>query len=228
MARLRPTLRSLRRRTSIHEGMEVIYRDLFVRELQRLGIEDRFFPVGAAANHSLLYLVLRCYVELPLPRILDVGAGQTTLLLDALRRRLGKGEIVTLEHDAGWAQRIGSQVTHPVLQRDLVEMRLGGRTTLMHDTTGLAGPFQFIIMDAPPGTRRHSRLGLLHLMQTVMDRRDFVAVLDDVQRGAEWQTVLMCRQWLRESGVSFRQSELKAAKRQWLCAGGDLETATFY
>lgn len=207
--------------------MEVIYRDLFVRELQRLSIEDRFFPVGGAANHGLLYLVLRCYVELPVQRILDVGAGQTTLLLDALHRRLGKGEIITLEHDAGWAARIGAQVRHQVLRRDLIPMRLAGQATLMHDTTGLAGPFQFIIMDAPPGTRRYSRLGLLHLMQTVMDRRDFIAILDDVQRGGEWQTVRACRQWLWDSGLASRQSELKAAKRQWLCAGGALETAAF-
>src|SRR5262245_35494224 len=109
-ARLRETIRCLRRRSPRHEAMAVIYRDLFVRELQRLGIEDRFFPVGPAANHGLLYLVLRCYLEFPALRILDVGAGQTSLLLDALHRRLGKGEIITLEHDAGWAQRIAPQV----------------------------------------------------------------------------------------------------------------------
>jgi hypothetical protein len=192
-----------------------------------LGIEDRFFPVGPAANHGLLYLVLRCYVEFPPLRILDVGAGQTSLLLDALHRRLGKGEIITLEHDVDWAQRIAAQVGHVVLRRDLVDTQVGGKTTRMHDTTGLAGPFQFIVMDGPPGTRRRSRLGLLHLMQTVMDRRDFVAILDDVQRGAEWQTVLMCRQWLWRNNLCFRQSELKAAKRQWLCAGGALESAAF-
>jgi predicted RNA methylase len=208
--------------------MEVIYRDLFVRELQRLGIEDRFFPVGAAANHSLLYLVLRCYLELPLRRILDVGAGQTSLLLDALQRKLGKAEIVTLEHDTAWAERIASQVGHPVLRRDLVPMRIGGQATLMHDIIGIEGPFQLIIMDAPPGVRRYSRLGLVHLMQTVLDRGDFVAILDDTERGGEWQTVQACRQWLRESGVRFRQVEVRAAKRQWLCAGGALGLAAYF
>ncbi len=183
-ARLRDRIRSMRRRAGHHEAMEVIYRDLFLRELQRLGIEDRFFPVHGAANYGLLYLVLRCYMELPLQRILDVGAGQTSLLLDALHRKLGKGEIVTLEHDVRWAESIGAQVRHQVLRRELIDMRIAGQATRMHDTTGLAGPFQFIIMDAPPGTHRYSRLGLLHLMQTVMDRGDFIAILDDVQRGS--------------------------------------------
>lgn len=208
--------------------MEVIYRDLFARELQRLGIEDRFFPVGSAANYGLLYLVLRCYLELPLQRILDVGAGQTSLLLDALKQKRGGAEIITLEHDAGWAARIASQVSHPVLRRDLVEMRVGGQATRMHDTSGIEGPFQLIIMDGPPGTQRYSRLGLLHLMQTVMDRRDFIAILDDVERGAERQTMQACRQWLRADGLGFRDTHVKAAKSQWLCAGGALVTASFF
>jgi len=225
---LRRIIRSLRGNYGNHEAMEMVYRDLLVRELERLGIEDRFFPVGSAANHGLLYLVLRCYVELPLPRILDVGAGQTSLLLDALNRKLGKSEIVTLEHDTGWAERIGGQVGHQVLRRDLVRMRIAGHAVLMHDTAGLAGPFQLIIMDAPPGVPRYSRLGLLHLMQTAMDRRDFVAVLDDADRAGEWQTVQVCRQWLRAERLNFRQTHVRAAKRQWLCAGGALSHAGYF
>lgn len=225
---MRRAMRSLLRRYGTHQAMELVYRDLFVRELARLGIEDRFFPVGSAANHSLLYLVLRCYVELPLQRILDVGAGQTTLLLQALQQKLGKAEIITLEHDATWAARISAQVDHQVQRRDLVRMQVGQRTTLMHDLTGLAGPFQLIIMDGPPGVRSHSRLGLLALMQTVMARDDFVAILDDADRGGEWQTAQACWEWLHQQGVAFRHAEIRAGKRQWLCAGGTLQHAVFF
>ena len=225
---MREAIRKLRSRHGNHQPMEVIYRDLFVRELRHLGIEDRFFPVGAAANHGLLYLVLRCYVDLPVRRILDVGAGQTSLLLDALQRKFGKAEIITLEHDAGWAQRIASQVGHPVLRRDLVERSVGGQPTRTYDSAGIEGPFQLIVMDGPPGVKRYSRLGLLHLMQTVMDRRDFVAILDDAERGGERQTAKMCERWMRSEGIAFRDADVRAAKRQWLCAGGALETAAFY
>lgn len=226
---VRAALRSLRRRHGGHEAMEVVYRDLFLRDLARAGVEDRFTPVGAAANYSLLYLVLRCYVELPVRNILDVGAGQTSLLLDALQRRMGRADrIVTLEHDADWAARIGSQVSHTVLRRDLVEMRIHGRRTRMHDTTGLTGPFQLIIMDGPPGSPRYSRLGVVHLMQTVRDRRDAVVILDDVDRASEWQTVQACRRYLRDEDVTFRDTEIRAAKHQWLCATGNLMQAAYF
>ena len=54
----------------------MIYRDLFLRELARLGVEDGFYPIGGAANYSLLYLVLRAMTEFPVSSILEVGAGK--------------------------------------------------------------------------------------------------------------------------------------------------------
>ncbi len=66
------------------------------------------------------------------------------------------------------------------------------------------------------------------LMQTVMDRGDFAAILDDADRPAERQTLQVCRKWLREENLHFRQMEVRAAKRQWLCAGGALQGAAFF
>jgi 16S rRNA G966 N2-methylase RsmD len=157
--------------------------------------------------------------------ILDVGAGQTSLLLDALCRQLPKAEVITLEHDGDWAARIAAQVAHPVLRRDLVPMKLAGRTVRMHDTSGLAGPFDLIVMDAPPSVKRYSRLGLLHLMQTVMDRTNFIAIMDDTDRGGEMQSVRACREWLQASGIEHGWTEIRAAKRQQILAAGSLRHA---
>ena len=167
-------------------------------------------------------------MELPLRRILDVGAGQTSLLLQALQRKLAKAEVITLEHDPAWAERIAAQVDHQVLRRDLIETRIGGWTTHMHDPAGLHGPFELIIMDAPPGVPSYSRLGLLSLMQTVMARDGFVAILDDADRSGEWQTAHACWQWLQSQGIPFQHAQVLAAKRQWICAGGQLQHAVYF
>ncbi len=225
---LRAAIRYMQDRYGSYRPMEVIYRELFVRELHRLGIEDRFFPVGAAANHGLLYLVLRCFVELPMQRVLDVGAGQTSLLLDALNRKLGKAEIITLEHDPAWAERIAGQVAHQVLRRDLIEQRIGGHATRMHDTTALEGPFQLIIMDAPPGVPRYSRLGLLHLMQTRMDRKDFVAILDDADPSGGAPDHAGVPTLAQGRGPALPPCADTRRKAQWFCAGGALESAAFF
>jgi hypothetical protein len=220
--------RSVRKRFGNDAAMEIVYRELLLRDLAKLGIPDRFYPVGSAANHSLLYLVLRCYVELPVTRVLDVGAGQTSLLLDELNRKLGKAQVTTLEHDAGWGRLIGAVVAHPVLRRDLMPMRIAGIDTRMHDTTGLPGPFDMIVMDAPPGRSRYSRLGLLHLMQDFMDRGNFVAIMDDAERGGEMQTLRQCSAWLRDNRIPHDTSTVRAAKRQRIFAAGTMRQACYF
>jgi hypothetical protein len=95
-------------------ALEVIYRDLFLRELARMGEEDRFFPTGGAANYSLLYLILRIGLEFKPASVLDIGAGQSSLLWSMLRRHGLVGSVLTLESDREWAQRIGDQIDHEV------------------------------------------------------------------------------------------------------------------
>ncbi len=45
----------LRNARWLNPAMEIVYRDLFLRDLKRLGIPDDFYPIGSAANHGLLY-----------------------------------------------------------------------------------------------------------------------------------------------------------------------------
>src|SRR5690348_10090169 len=81
-------------------AMEVVYRELFLRDLSRLGLEDLYYPVGSAANHSLLYLIARSFIELPIRNALEMGAGQSSILLSQLNERLKKeATITTVEHD---------------------------------------------------------------------------------------------------------------------------------
>src|SRR4051812_44863033 len=88
-------------------AQEATYRHLFVRELERLGETDIYFPTGGAANYSLLYLLLRIAKEQRPRSVLDVGCGQSTLLWDRLRNKGLVGSVVTLENDAAWGAAIG-------------------------------------------------------------------------------------------------------------------------
>ena len=126
MTSLRQQFRRLTGKPSVFQpepALEVIYRDLFLRELALLGEEDRFFPTGGAANYSLLYLILRLGSEFRPASVLDIGAGQSTLLWAMLQRRGFVGDLLTLENDPDWAARIGAQVTHEIMVSPLQPMR---------------------------------------------------------------------------------------------------------
>lgn len=219
-----------RQRLGNHGGWEVIYRDLYVRDLARMGLEDTYYPTGAAANSGLLYVLTRMMNELPVKRVLEVGAGQSSLLLNAVNGKLKdkKIEIVTLEHDEAWAKRIGGQVKHKVIHAPLTSQVIGGQTVMAHDLKDLKGKFDVIIMDAPLRTKKYSRVGLLKLMQEHMETSNFLAVMDDAERGGERQSLALCREWLEQNGLAFREHEIRAAKSQRLFASGTHLPAAYY
>jgi len=208
-------------------GLEAIYRDLFLRELALLGEEDRFFPTGGAANYSLLYLILRIGAEFQPASVLDVGAGQSTLLWAMLQRRGCVGEVLTLENDPEWGARIAGQVGHEVLVTPLRRMRIGGRTMMTYDwNAAQAGRrFDAIVCDGPRGTPRHSRGGILSMLGDLPP--DFALVLDDAERDGEQDTIAQVHARLQADKRDYAVGVLRAAKSQAVFATGRFLPATF-
>lgn len=225
--------RSLRRLTgapgpfAIEPALEVIYRDLFLRELALLGEEDRFFPTGGAASYGLLYLILRIGSEFRPRAVLDVGAGQSTLLWAMLQRRGLVGEVVTLESDLDWAARIGAQVTHEVVVTPLRAMEVGGRSVLTYDwaATRASRTFDVIVCDGPRGTPRHSRSGILGMVDGLP--ADFALVIDDAERAGEQDTVAAIHARLQAASVDYGVGVVRAAKTQAVFAAGRFLPTTF-
>ncbi len=230
MSNLRRRLRQLTGQPSAfapEPGLEVIYRDLFLRELARLGEEDRFFPTGGAANYSLLYLILRIGREFRPQAVLDVGAGQSTLLWAMLHRRGLVGDVVTLENDAEWGARIGAQVTHPIVVTPLRPMQVNGRTVMTYDwSAALAGRrFDVVVCDGPRGTPRHSRSGILSVLDDLP--ADFALIFDDAEREGEQDTVAAVHAHLQAEKVDYAVGVVRAAKTQAVFAAGRFVPATF-
>jgi hypothetical protein len=212
---------------AIEPALEVVYARLFQRELARLGEEDRFFPVGGAANYSLLYLILRIATELHPVSVLDIGAGQSTLLWSMLREKGLVSDVLTLEHDAAWGARIGAQVAHDVTVAPLKRMSVDGRSVMTYDwdpaTAGRA--FDMVVCDGPIGTARHSRRGLLSMLGVLP--ADFAIILDDAERVGEQDTVTAVHDRLQGAGVQYAMNIVRAAKTQAVFAAGRFIPATF-
>lgn len=230
MTSLRQQFRRLTGKPSVFQpepGLEVIYRDLFLRELALIGEEDRFFPTGGAANYSLLYLILRIGCEFRPASVLDIGAGQSTLLWAMLQRRGFVGEILTLENDAEWAARIGAQVTHEILVTPLQTMRIGRRTVLSYDWAAAQKDrsFDVVVCDGPRGTPRNSRSGILSMLDALP--RDFALILDDSEREGEQDTVALVHDGLQARKRDYAVGVVRAAKTQAVFAGGRYLPATF-
>lgn len=230
MPTLRQRVRHLTGRTEAftpEPALETIYRDLFRRELAVLGEEDRFFPTGGAASYSLLYLILRIGAEFKPASVLDVGAGQSSLLWAMLQRRGLVGEVLTLENDPAWGARIGAQVTHRVMITPLRPTAVGGRTVATYDWSAakLGRQFDVIVCDGPTGTPRHSRRGVLEMLDHLP--ADFALIMDDAEREGEQDTVTAVHDRLQEAKVQYSVGVVRSAKTQVVFAGGRYVPATF-
>lgn len=209
-------------------GREIVFQNLVHRDLERLGIDRPIHAVGGAANYSYLYLLIRACTELPIGRVLELGSGQSTLLLDALAQQRGF-DVVSLEGDRDWAERIGTQCTQArVLEAPLVERTLAGASTSMYDPSVFDGKgVDVLLVDGPRKSKRRSRWGALHwLKQMACD--DFLLIFDDAERRGELDTIEAALKLLDARNVDYMATRVRSVKTQFVIAGGAMVPAVYF
>lgn len=211
------------------QGREVIFQGIVHRALDRLGIDVAFYPLRSAANYSYFYLLVRIVEELPVKRILELGCGQSTLLLDQLAKHKPVA-CMSFEHDPGWLDRIGKQLEHvELVHSPLVRRTILGHLTCAYDTSPIAnqGKFDVLLVDGPQGQRRRSRWGALEIIENWL-ADDFVIVFDDAERRGEQQTIARALQLLDALGRRYHAVQIRSICSQFVIAGGRLGTARYF
>lgn len=208
-------------------GQELLYERLFSNALSGLHLENRYYPTGGAANYSLMYLLLRAVTELPVTRVVELGCGQTTLLLDALRH-VRSIEITTLEHNRDWARHIQKQVKHEVTCADLIERLVLGRNAQVYDSdAGMDTSPDLLLVDGPMGSSTRSRWGALRWVERGMGD-DFLIMFDDAERRGEIDTIQATLGLLRSQERAFRTRFYYGMTWQFVIAAGCFTPATYF
>lgn len=205
---------------------ELVYRELFLRDLARMQIQDTFYPIRGAANYSLLYLILRLLSEFRFQSVLELGCGQSTILIDRIRQQKTTFSATSIEHDPFWSQEIQAEVTHTIQTIPLKKQVINRRTTSFYDVGHLKGPYDLIIVDGPNGTPRRSRWGALEIIEHLL-ADDFVLLFDDAERRGERDTIAACRRLLTRRNVNFIQRRTKAKKWQHILCSPTFKRATY-
>jgi hypothetical protein len=232
--KLREIVYSLSAKSRTEPAAEQIYHSLFTRDLRSLGIEDDFYPVGSAANASFLYLILRCLRELDFANVLELGCGQSTLLIDKMKTRMDLPcEVCTVEHDSFWAKAMGEKVHHGILSVDLAPLEVAGRKMDYYRLDPIlrgGRKFDFVLVDGPPAYReetKYARMGCAAIIDRCL-APEFVVILDDTEREGEAAAVAACRDVLKRRGIELRESQVIAAKRQHLFCTPKFAKAAFF
>jgi len=208
-------------------GSELIYQAIVHRELARLGIDRPFYPVRSAATYSYLYLLIRICTELPVRSVLELGCGQSTLLLDELSR-MKNLEITSLEHDEGWAKRIATQCERVGLERRPLERRrLAGADAEVYDFDAADRRFDVLLVDGPRGTRRNSRRGALAFVESAL-AEDFIIIFDDAERRGELDTIGETLRHLDRRRIEYSTAMVRSVNSQFVIATPGFRGAVFF
>lgn len=184
---------------------EQIYQGIFMQQCRARGIDEVFYPVGAAASYSLLYLLTRVMSELPVRTVLEMGSGQSTVLLDRLLPEGGTHQ--AYEQNADWAARVGSRVKHSQVRHS----PLAPQTYEGKSYAGLSGiapqPFDLLLVDGPNGTDHFSRFDCVPLL-AAHPGTEFIVIVDDANRPGEQETIAALSAVLQQRGIDFKLNYL--------------------
>lgn len=214
-------------------SMEPVYQNLVLRDLTKMGIEDDFYPVAGAATYSLFYLLIRLAKEFPIKNILELGAGETTRLFDALTRcGVLSASVFTLEHDRDWAIRVERRVQHEIVGTSLIQCSIDGVSFLGYNFSAVNLPknVELLVVDGPPASTEEnafSRLGAVDLVET-LNAEAFVVILDDTHRAGEMLLIEKMEVALHRRGLKFSKGQIITSKRQTIFASGRYEGAAFF
>lgn len=169
---------SIIRRTGKRDRYEIMCRLALDGILREQGVNVALHPGGWAASASLLMVLARIVTELPINKILELGCGQSTIMLTEFARILDL-QLTTIEHDADWAELIMKRSGHEVT---LAALNGDGTGYVLNQ---LPGPFDLIVVDGPPGTGdAHSRSGAFDVIRRHLASPG-VVVIDDTHRLGE-------------------------------------------
>lgn len=186
---------------------ELRARDLLCRAEKAVSwVPVPLYPVGGAAGPLLLYLLIRILDEMPVKNILELGAGQSTRLLDAWAQE-NQGHVVTFEHDKLWADTVSSSINQnstQVLHLPLVEMDTDrGKVNWYACPSDGVLPesgFDLVLVDGPVGSKNLSRYGIVEKVPELMGK-EWVIVWDDLDRLSDLQSFAFFIEKLRANGL---------------------------
>lgn len=192
------------------ESLQAIYRLLDITEpLPPM----RRFALSPDAARELVLLMRKRQPEF----IVEASSGVSTILAAYCLRQLGRGKVISLEHDAHYAEqtrqdlvRHGVSEWAEVVHAPLVDQQIGSRSSRWYDLSGVTLPerVDLLVVDGPP--RYLQELTRYPAIPAMKDRLapDAVVFVDDYADGGEKESV---RLWCQEDGP-FHVVEPRAEK----------------
>lgn len=204
---------------------ENIFQGLFNQQCLNFGIRNDYYPVGAAASYSLMYLLTRILNELPIKNIVEFGSGQSTVLIDRIKE--ADCSHTAYEQNAEWAKILRSRLS-------TCDLRECAISPMEHDGVSYLGfenletqPFDLLLVDGPIGADKFSRFACVPFIEANIER-EFVVIIDDASRPGEQETISHLVDYLLQKKVDFNLNYLSGRTTQALITTPKYRAASYF
>lgn len=174
-------------------------------EWMKCGISPGRWAVG----YNFLYVLYRVLDGIKPQNILELGAGQTTKMVNEYKKYNQNINHMVCEHDEDWKKELGNMFHQDVDFINVMPLEtvdfMGAKVKRYSGFKNLCGgaKFDLILIDGPWGSEGYSRIDILDVLPECLSD-SFVIIMDDCQREGEAATVsLMCKK-LESSGIKYK------------------------
>lgn len=159
---------------------------------------------GWAAAPDLLKKIAEVILRDKPDFVVETGSGVSTIIIAYCLKKLGKGKVLSLEHDTKYAEINRNQILFhgldgiaTIVHAPLKEIEINGRKWLWYNTEsfGIDKPVDVLVVDGPPGyVQRLSRYPAIPILYKHLSLRSKI-IVDDGRREDEKTIVAL---WEKE------------------------------
>lgn len=189
-------------------------------------------PGGWAVDYSMLYTMYRVLDDMKPKTILEFGLGQSSRLIHQYAAFYPDVEAITCEHDPLWIDFFmhnkGEAIDFRIQRVELEEIIYKSeRTCSIKDVDSIFAnrKFDFVIVDAPPGSPHFSRPQIIKIAQDYL-KDEFCIIIDDYNRSGEKETVQELVELFARMKVPVLKKVYKGSKEHCLICSAHLRFLT--
>lgn len=204
---------------------EAIFQGLFNQQCLNYGLRNDFYPVGAAASYSLMYLIFRVIKEFQIHKIIELGSGQSTILIDRIKEV--SCSHTAYEQNSLWANILRGRLSDcDYRESQIIPLQDHEIAYQGYEKLDLQA-FDLLLVDGPNGSDRFSRFSCIPLVEGNIGN-EFVILFDDASRPGEQDTILHLANYLSQKKVDFKLNYLSGRTTQAVITTHKYRAASFF
>lgn len=186
---------------------------------------------SGAIGYNFAYVMYRVLNDIKPKKILEMGLGQSTKIINEYAKYFKDVEHHIVEHDKKWVDffkmstDMSSMSNFHLLnnyKRKYKDSELNAYKDFKQEFDGMK--FDFICIDGPVGwEQEYSRMDILDILPKCLNKQ-FIILLDDCERIGEQRTIELIENSLKKANIKFSSGyQYKGRTDVYICVSEDME-----